>query len=121
MGPVHAQQASSGYSYVVTRGTAESSMPAPHGGNGELDHHGFRFSCVPSHFSYDDPVVYPGEFGRAHLHMFFGNLDVDADSTSESVVNSGRTSCDGGITNRSAYWIPALFNENDEVVLPFLL
>ncbi len=116
--PVHAETASSGYSHVVTRGTADSSMPAPHGGNNNLDAHGFRFFCVPSHFSYDDPVVYPGQPGRAHLHMFFGNVDVDANSTSDSIANTGRTSCDGGITNRSAYWIPALFNENDEVVLP---
>lgn len=118
IGPVQAQSTAKDYSYVVTRGSEKSSMPAPHGGKSNLDEHGFRFFCVPSHFLFDDPVVYPGEEGRAHLHMFFGNLDVNAKSTSESVVNSGRTSCDGGITNRSAYWIPALFNENDEVVLP---
>lgn len=103
--------------YVVTRGTAESSMPVPQGGV-NLDGHGFRFFCVPSHFSYDDPVVYPGQVGAAHLHMFFGNTDVNAHTTSESILQSGLSTCDGGLTNRSAYWIPALFNENDEVVLP---
>ncbi|MGR3527411.1 MAG: DUF1996 domain-containing protein [Paracoccaceae bacterium] len=107
--------------YVITRGTDESSMPAPQGGTENLDHHGFRFFCVPSHFSYDDPVVYPGKEDAAHLHMFFGNTDVDAHSTSETIVTSGRTTCDGGITNRSAYWIPALFNEDDQVVLPTLI
>jgi len=121
IGSLQAQPMPSEHTYVVTRGTAGSSMPAPQGGKSNLDEHGFRFFCVPSHFSYDDPVVYPGEVGRAHLHMFFGNLNVDAKSTSESIVNSGRTSCDGGITNRSAYWIPALFNEDDEVVLPRLI
>lgn len=114
----HAQHATSDYSYVVTRGTAQSSMPAPHGGNANIDQHGFRFFCVPSHYSFDDPVVYPGQAGATHLHMYFGNVDVDAFSTSESVINTGRSSCDGGITNRSAYWIPALFDENDDVVLP---
>ncbi|MFD1195071.1 DUF1996 domain-containing protein [Seohaeicola saemankumensis] len=109
------------YRYVVTRGTAESSMPAPHGGKENLDHHGFRFFCVPSHFSYNDPVVYPGQEGAAHLHLFFGNTDVDAHSTSESIATSGRTTCDGGITNRSAYWVPALFNEQGEVVLPTVI
>ncbi|MDU9005172.1 DUF1996 domain-containing protein [Sedimentitalea todarodis] len=111
----------SDYNYVVTRGTAKSSMPAPQGGKGNLDHHGFRFFCVPTHYSYDDPVVYPGQEGAAHLHMFFGNTDVDAHSTAESIINSGRTSCDGGITNRSAYWIPALFNEAGDVVLPTII
>lgn len=117
----HGTMDHSAYLYVVTRGTAESSMPAPQGGNENLDHHGFRFFCVPSHFSYNDPVVYPGKEGAAHLHLFFGNTEVDAHSTSESIMTSGRTTCDGGITNRSAYWIPALFNENDEVVLPTLI
>ena len=109
------------YLYVVTRGTGESSMPAPQGGNRNLDEHGFRFFCVPSHFSYNDPVVYPGQEGAAHLHLFFGNTDVNAHSTSESIVTSGRSTCDGGITNRSAYWIPALYNEDDNVVLPTLI
>lgn len=118
VGPAEAQSAESGYSWVLTRGTEGSSMPAPKGGSGNFDEHGFRFFCVPSHFSFDDPVVYPGQVGAAHLHMFFGNVAVDAHSTSDSIVNSGRVSCDGGLTNRSAYWVPALFNENDEVVLP---
>ncbi len=96
-------------------------MPAPHGGNDILDHHGFRFFCVPSHYSYHDPVVYPGQEGAAHLHMFFGNTEVDAHSTGDEIIKSGRTTCDGGITNRSAYWIPALYNENGEVVLPSLI
>ncbi len=113
-----ARTLASGYKYAVTRGTAQSSMPAPQGRNDNLDHHGFRFFCVPSHYSYDDPVVYPGQKGAAHLHMFFGNTDVDADSTSKSIAHSGRSSCDGGTTNRSAYWIPALINEAGEVVLP---
>lgn len=117
----HAASVPSDYNYVVTRGTAKSSMPAPQGGNSTLDHHGFRFFCVPTHYSYDDPVVYPGQEGAAHLHMFFGNTDVDAHSTAESIINSGRSSCDGGITNRSAYWIPALFNESGEVVLPTII
>lgn len=108
-------------SYVVTRGTVQSSMPSPQGGNENIDHHGFRFFCVPSHYSYDDPVVYPGQSGAAHLHMFFGNTDVDAHTTSEDIIEAGRTTCDGGITNRSAYWIPALYNEAGEIVLPTLI
>ncbi|WP_170475942.1 DUF1996 domain-containing protein [Ruegeria arenilitoris] len=114
----NAQHASSDFHHVVTRGTDKGSMPVPRGEKGNIDGHGFRFFCVPSHYSYDDPVVYPGQPGAAHLHMFFGNAEVDADSTSSDIIHSGRTTCDGGVTNRSAYWIPALFNERGEVVLP---
>ncbi len=113
-----AQHVAPDFNYIVTRGTDKSSMPSPHGGNDNLDHHGFRFFCVPSHYSYHDPVVYPGQEGAAHLHMFFGNTEVDAHSTADEIANAGRTTCDGGITNRSAYWIPALYNEDGEVVLP---
>lgn len=102
--------------YRVTMGTEQSSMPVGQGIE-DLSSHGFRFVCVPSHFSYDDPVVYPGQAGAAHLHMFFGNTGVDYLSTSESIVNTGRVTCAGGLTNRSAYWVPALFNENGEPVL----
>lgn len=106
------------YRYTVVEGKDHIGMPASQGVADELGHHGFRFGCVPSHFSYDDPVVYPGEEGRAHLHMFYGNTDVDYLSTSDSIINSGDSTCQGGIVNRSAYWVPTLFNENDEVVLP---
>ncbi|MBY0538512.1 DUF1996 domain-containing protein [Patescibacteria group bacterium] len=104
-------------SQVITRGTTQSSMPFPRGER-SINAHGFRFFCVPSHFNYDDPVVYPGQSGRAHLHMFYGNTGVDFRSTSNSIINTGASSCDGGITNRSAYWIPALYNAAGEVVLP---
>ncbi len=119
--PAHAQHNPAGLEYVVTRGTAQGSMPVPVKGAQNLDEHGFRFFCVPSHFSYNDPVVYPGQDGAAHLHLFFGNTDVDAHSTSESIVTSGNSTCDGGITNRSAYWIPALYDENNQVVLPSVM
>lgn len=103
--------------YRVTQGTLRSSMPAGQG-IGDLSEHGFRFACVPSHYSYDDPVVFPGKQGAAHLHMFFGNTAVSYKSTSDSIINSGRSTCAGGITNRSAYWVPALFNAKGEPVLP---
>jgi hypothetical protein len=115
---LQASMDSEDYFYRVTEGITESSMPVPIRGDGNLDAHGFRFSCIPTHFAYDDPVVYPGEPGRAHLHMFYGNADVRYDSTSESIINSGASSCGGGITNRSAYWVPTLFTEDDEPVLP---
>ena len=80
--------------------------------------HGTRLYCPVSHFGYNDPVVNPGEPNSSHLHMFWGNTEADAFSTAESLLTSGRSTCEGGINNRSAYWMPALFNDQDEVVLP---
>lgn len=77
----------------------------------------FRFDCKPSHLSYDDPIVFPGQPGKAHLHMFFGNTLANGNSTYESLRTSGDGTCDGGPLNRSAYWMPAVLNENGKVVL----
>ncbi|MFK7890189.1 MAG: DUF1996 domain-containing protein [Granulosicoccus sp.] len=80
--------------------------------------HGTRVYCTVSHFSSDDPIVHPAQPSAAHLHMFWGNTQTDADSTANSLLSSGNASCEGGVNNKSAYWAPALFNDQDEVVLP---
>lgn len=77
----------------------------------------FRFLCRASHLAYDDPVVFPGQKGRSHLHMFFGNTAADANSTYESLRTTGGSTCNNAL-NRSAYWIPALMNGQGQVVLP---
>lgn len=76
----------------------------------------FRTHCVESHISFDDPLVWPGQPGAAHEHVFFGNPNVDANTTIPSLLTAGRTSCDGGTLNRSGYWVPALFDANGERV-----
>lgn len=68
----------------------------------------FRTVCFFSHMSYDDPIVYPGASGRAHLHSFFGNKNADANSTTDSIANQGASTCRGGILNRSSYWVPSM-------------
>lgn len=87
------------------------------GRGGEISAHGTRILCNVSHFSYDDPIVFPGGPGEAHLHMFWGNTGTNAHSTPESLTE-GNGTCHGGTTNRSAYWSPALLNAQGEVVLP---
>lgn len=67
-----------------------------------------RLNCDFAHSNYDDPIVFPGETGAAHLHRFYGNTLVDANSTYESLFTEGESSCQGNTLNRSAYWIPAL-------------
>lgn len=87
-------------------------IPQVYGG----DEGKYRFSCYASHELYDDPIVYPGQPGASHLHEFFGNRKANAKSTYESLRNSGDSSC-GANLNRSAYWMPALLNGDETLVI----
>jgi len=66
----------------------------------------------------DDPIVFPGRSGAAHLHFFFGNTLTDAFSTTASLRDRGGSTCQGTLFNKSAYWIPALFNSAGDPVIP---
>jgi hypothetical protein len=79
----------------------------------------FRVKCEVSHFAYDDPIVYPGQPGRAHLHMFFGNTETNAYSTYDSLLNTGTGSCNGEDLNRTAYWVPAMLDANGNALIPW--
>lgn len=76
----------------------------------------FRFDFNVSHYSYNDPVVFPGMPGGAHLHEFWGNTETDAHSTYESLRSSGRGTTNGDALNRSGYWAPPLLIENTILV-----
>jgi hypothetical protein len=78
----------------------------------------FRSFCAFSHLAYDDPIVYPGKSGAAHLHAFFGNTRVNASSDYTSLRSSGDSTCQGGPLNRTGYWVPALHNASGKVVVP---
>ena len=67
-----------------------------------------RINCDFAHSSYDDPIVFPGKDGAAHLHRFYGNTLLDETSDLTSLFTSGESSCQGNALNRSAHWIPAL-------------
>lgn len=70
----------------------------------------FRIHCAPSHQNNDDPIVYPNQQGAAHHHTFFGNTGTNYQSTPASLKTTGNSTCQGGIANRSAYWMPSLIN-----------
>lgn len=74
----------------------------------------FRTHCLESHTSHDDPLMSPGKPGAAHHHVFFGNRTVDADTTMRNLTAATRTTCDGGTLNRSAYWVPAVYDAHGE-------
>lgn len=77
----------------------------------------FRFICNPSHELRDDPVVFPGQPGRSHLHQFFGNTLANGNSTYESLRTTGGSTCNSPL-NRSSYWMPAMLNGKGGVVRP---
>ncbi|VXC85073.1 DUF1996 domain-containing protein [Sphingomonas sp. 8AM] len=96
----------------------------PSWGTGEIAQTGkpdtvgaFRFICNPSHELKDDPVIFPGQPGRSHLHQFFGNTLANANSTYESLRKTGESTCNSPL-NRSAYWMPAMLNGKGGVVRP---
>src|SRR5205085_7645155 len=70
----------------------------------------FRISCDFSHMANDDPIVFPNQPGRSHLHTFFGNTGTNAFSTADSIATTGNSTCRGGTANRSAYWVPSMID-----------
>ena len=77
----------------------------------------FRFLCMPGQISYDDPIIYPGKPGAAHLHQFFGNTKANAYSTYSTLRAAGDSTCMSPL-NRSAYWMPAMLDGKGSVVRP---
>lgn len=98
------------------------SGPAPNGN--------FRLICTVSHFGYDDPIIFPGKPGAAHLHMFWGNTFASAHTFNSGVptpgdnrnlIERGSSTCQGGAANRSAYWAPAMIagsGPSRKIVMP---
>lgn len=82
----------------------------------------FRFICGPGQVLADDPIMYPGQPGKSHLHQFYGATGANAYSTYASLRKDGSPStCQVGaahVLNRSAYWMPALLDGQGNVVRP---
>jgi hypothetical protein len=69
--------------------------------------------CEVSHRAPNDPIVFPTQAGRSHMHDFFGNVSTNADSSTASLVRAG-SSCLKGMdaVDRAAYWTPSLLQGN---------
>lgn len=93
-------------------------LVAPWNPNPDRGYPAFRMFCEFSHVAYHDPIVAPGDPSFMHLHMFFGNTGVDHNSSYRSLRSSGGSTCDGGPLNRTAYWMPAVFDGQGRVVAP---
>jgi hypothetical protein len=92
-----------GFSTARINSTSNPSRSSDGSGN-------FRTVCDFSHMAFDDPIVYPGQPGRSHLHTFFGNTGTNGNSTVASIANTGNSTCRGGILNRSSYWVPSVID-----------
>jgi hypothetical protein len=77
----------------------------------------FRFICTPGQVLNDDPIVWPGQPGKSHLHQFYGNTAANANSTYESLRATGDSTCMTPL-NRSAYWMPAMLDGKGNAVRP---
>jgi Domain of unknown function (DUF1996) len=73
----------------------------------------FRIGCAFSHMNFDDPIVFPGQTGRSHLHSFFGNTALNANTTATNITAAGNSTCSGGTINRSGYWVPSIIDTLD--------
>lgn len=95
-----------GRDYIDT--IAQQYAPKQEGDN--VNNGDFRIRCEYSHMLNDDPIVKPNQPGMSHLHTFFGNVGANANSTSGTLMASGNSTCDGGIMNRTSYWIPSVID-----------
>ena len=77
-----------------------------------------RFLCAYAYMAFDDPIVYPRKPGVSHLHQFFGNTNVSAFTTTDSIATTGNSTCSGGIANRTGYWTPAMIDATGNIVTP---
>ncbi len=78
----------------------------------------FRTYCYFSHLAYDDPIVFPNQPGASHLHMFFGNDEINAYTNEDTLLNQGSSTCHGRELNRTGYWTPAVFDQDGNVQIP---
>lgn len=70
----------------------------------------FRVAFSGFKFLNDDPILYPNQQGRAHLHAFFGNMAVDFTTTIANIRANCVSVAAGGGGNCTGYWQPTLFD-----------
>jgi len=72
----------------------------------------FRETCGYAGMNFDDALVFPGQSGASHLHVYFGVL-ADANTSSATIRSAPWSSCAGGTLNNTAYWMPAVIDTKD--------
>ena len=98
---------SAAVAWAAAAGSLGSAAPPKlHGNN-------FFSNCRFSHTAADDPIVYPGQAGRSHLHTFFGNTSTSASSTLTTLHRAQTTCRPRG--DKAAYWVPTLYRNGREI------
>jgi hypothetical protein len=70
----------------------------------------FAVLCPASHQLKDDPIIYPGQPGLSHNHVFAGSTITDAFTYTYDQLQAGTTTCGPGVDSSedySAYWQPS--------------
>lgn len=65
--------------------------------------------CAVDRMANDDPIVFPGQPGASHLHVFYGGKNVNAFTTAESLLAARLTTCQGQPQDFAGYWNPAIY------------
>ncbi|CAI5465111.1 unnamed protein product [Closterium sp. Yama58-4] len=73
----------------------------------------FRIRCNFSHALRDDPIVFPGQPGKSHLHDFLGSTITKADTTDARKLVGSKTTC-GLKADSAAYWFPSMFMRTNQ-------
>jgi hypothetical protein len=73
----------------------------------------FREPALISHMNFDDPIIFPGQPGASHLHVYAGPPNIDANSTTAGLAACPSSTNGGGTLNCSAYWSPAMIDTTD--------
>lgn len=84
----------------------------------------FRFTCGgEGKLANEDPIIFPKQPGKSHLHQPWGNEDFNADTTPATLAASAKTNCNYGdySLNRSLYWQPTLINDQGQAIHPDLV
>src|ERR1700733_1615510 len=70
----------------------------------------FVVPCGPTNMAMDDPIVFPGQPGKSHMHTFYGPRTINASSTAASLLAEPPSSCGANFTmDHSGYWMPTLY------------
>ena len=74
---------------------------------------------VPSPFMYKniDPIVFPGEHGKSHLHSFFGSDAVNVNTKTSDELRAGCTNAENP-NDLSVYWVPTLLAQSGNSFVP---
>jgi len=71
---------------------------------------GFLVNCSSVKFDQIDPIVFPGVAQSAHMHEFFGNANINPNTTTQNLIDTPTTQIACTDTNdKSAYWSPAVY------------